>query len=81
MNNKSFRKTKNDKAAIQFMTLDILENIMLYSDNPGRLGDYLTRQIRELIGARVVILIESTKGIKDSKHRVVSIQPGRYKNF
>ena len=81
MKNKKPGKGKDDSAAMQFMTMDILENIMLYCDNPGRMGEYLTRQIRELIGARVVILLESTSEIKGSKQRVIGVQPARYEKL
>ncbi len=79
--NKKPQKGKDEKAARQFMTLDILEHIMLYSDNPGRMGEYLTQQIRELIGARVVLLLASNIETEVSGHRVISIQPGRHKNL
>jgi len=78
MNNKKLRKGKDDTAAVQFMTLDILENIMRYSDNPSQLCEYLTQQIRELIGGRVVILLQCAHDQKDPKHRVISVQPRRY---
>ncbi len=80
MNNQNDRTRLDDSAAFQFMTLDILENILQYSDNPGQLGKYLTQQIRELIGGRVITLVQCIHGLKGSKHRVISIHPKRYEN-
>lgn len=71
-------RDNNDSAAVQLMTMDLLENIMRYSDHPGRLGEYLTRQIRGLIGARVVIILRHACGMVEPAHRAVSVCPDRY---
>ncbi|MEQ8189094.1 MAG: hypothetical protein ABRQ39_14070 [Candidatus Eremiobacterota bacterium] len=62
--------------ALQLMTLDILEHILNYAENPGELGKYLTEQIRELVGGRVVILLQCKR---EKGHRVISICPDRWK--
>jgi hypothetical protein len=47
--------------SLQFMTIDILENILKHSDNPGKMGEYLTAQIRELVGGRIVCLVRHSQ--------------------
>ena len=47
-----------DAAAMQFMVLDLLEQILSYAEHPSQLGAYLTQQIRQLIGGRAVALWE-----------------------
>jgi two-component system cell cycle sensor histidine kinase/response regulator CckA len=71
-------RNNNDSTAVQPMTMDILENIMRYSDHPGILGEYLTRQIRGLEGARVIIILRHACGMIEPAHRVVSVYPDRY---
>lgn len=75
------RKGNGDSRAVQFMTLDILENVMRYSDNPGRLGEYLTEQVRWLVGGRVVVLVECPHDLLVGKHRVISVHPRRHKEL
>ncbi|MBF0525322.1 MAG: PAS domain S-box protein [Deltaproteobacteria bacterium] len=67
-----------DAAAFQFMIMDMLENILQYSDHPGHLGTYLTKQIRELVGGRIVALLQCPPLSEDGVHRLVSIAPERY---
>ncbi len=59
--------------AFAAMTLDILHNVLSRSDNPGRLVDYLTEEIRELTGARCVLFIQCLGEV----HRVLGVNPTR----
>ncbi len=61
--------------ALQLMIFDILEHILSYAETPGELGKYLTEQIRELVGGRVVILLQCKR---EQGHRVISICPARW---
>ncbi len=61
--------------ALQLMIFDILEHILSYAENPGELGKYLTEQIRELVGGRVVILLQCKR---EQGHRVINICPARW---
>ena len=61
--------------ALQLMIFDILEHILSYAGTPGELGKYLTEQIRELVGGRVVILLQCRR---EHGHRVISICPARW---
>jgi len=64
---------------IQLITMDILENILQHSENPGRLGEYLTSHIRELIGGKMVVLIQF--GESGKKYRLISVCPSRCRKF
>ena len=33
---------------------EILDNILQLSENPSQFADYLTQQIREIVGARII---------------------------
>lgn len=53
---------------------DILEKVLNLSDNPSQFAEYLTQQIRELVGARtIVISIKSTTGLP----QIFSVFPTR----
>ncbi|MBF0551964.1 MAG: PAS domain S-box protein, partial [Deltaproteobacteria bacterium] len=67
-----------DVAALQFTIMDILENILRYSDHPGQMGTYLTRQIRELVGGRTVLLLQCLSTSGKPTHRLVSVTPERH---
>jgi PAS domain S-box-containing protein len=60
--------------AFAAMTLDILHNVLSRADNPGRLVDYLTEEIRELTGARCVLFIQCLGEV----HRVLGVNPTRH---
>lgn len=53
---------------------DILEKVLNLSDNPSQFAEYLTQQIRELVGARtIVISIKSATGLP----QIFSVFPTR----
>lgn len=51
-------KQRNDTAAFREMMSDMVIEVLKYAGNPGQCGEYVTRQIRELIGVRFVLLAE-----------------------
>jgi len=63
--------------AFPVMTMDILSNILSRADNPGDLGTYLTEEVRDLTGARCVLLIQCLCTPTVTGHRVVSVNPLR----
>ncbi len=67
--------------AISFMVLDLLKNILSMADNPSELGKYITSQVRELIGCRMVVLLhhENLEGDR-CLHNLVGICPERLQN-
>ena len=69
MNNSSIRQDP----AFPAMTMDILDNMLSRSDNPGQLARYLTEEIRELTGARCVLLIQCL----ENTHAVMDVNPAR----
>jgi transcriptional regulator with GAF, ATPase, and Fis domain len=64
----------NNNPAAQILLSDLIENILRYSDNPGTCAEYVTTQVRELIGVRIVALVSSEAGIS---HDLVGICPPR----
>jgi len=69
-----------DATAIQFMILDMLENIMTLAETPSKMGSYLTREIRQLVGARIVMLVQYTGWESSPDFRIISVEPERYRN-
>lgn len=66
-----------DSAAVQFMILDLLEEILEFSDNPGEMGHFLTRRLREVIGARTVLLLQHGPGPGLGQAQIVAVEPER----
>ena len=59
--------------AINYLILDILKNIIGMADNPAGLGKYLTSQVRELIGARLVLLLFHNTRNENTAHELLGI--------
>ncbi|BDU68307.1 hypothetical protein GETHOR_04080 [Geothrix oryzae] len=66
-----------DSAAVQFMILDFLEEILKFSESPGEMGQFLTRQLREVMGARIVVLLQHGPGPESGPARIVALKPER----
>jgi hypothetical protein len=60
--------------------LDVLANVLRRADSPAKAGAYLTEEIRELTGARCVLLLESRADTPDGP-AVVSVNPGRRRDW
>lgn len=69
-----------DGAAVQFMILDFLEEILKFSESPGEMGQFLTRQLREVMGARVVLLLQHHLDQEPGSARIVALEPERARN-
>lgn len=69
--------TGDSSPAFAATTLDILSNVLIRADDPGGVGAYLTEELRELTGARCVILIQCASTPTEVSHRVVSVNPQR----
>lgn len=66
--------------AINYLVLDILKNIIGMADNPAGLGAYLTSQVRELIGARLVVLLFHSTKNEAIHHELLGVCPKRRKD-
>ncbi len=73
----SDRQLRGDEAAVQFMIVDFLDEILKYSESPSQMGQFLTRQLRELLGVRSVILLQHGADPLESPLRVVAMEPLR----
>ncbi len=67
--------------AFAVMAMDILGNVLSRAANPGDLGTYLTEEVRELTGARCVVLIECLSTPTATAHRLVSVNPLRRREW
>lgn len=63
--------------AINYLVLDILKNILSMADKPAELGKYITAQIRELVGCRLVILLLHDEKNHENVHQILGICPER----
>ncbi len=64
-------------AAVQFLISDFLEEILKFSESPGEMGQFLTRQLRELMGVRTVVLVEHGAPGPVGTPRIVALEPER----
>jgi PAS domain S-box-containing protein len=73
--------TINRDPAFPIMAMDILSNVLSRADNPGELGTYLTEEIRDLTGARCVLLIQYLGAATVATYRIVSVNPLRRREW
>lgn len=74
--------TLSDRSpAFAATTLDILSNVLSRAGDPGDVGAYLTEEVRELTGARCVLLIQCQSTSRELSHRVVSVDPQRRRGW
>jgi len=69
-----------DDVAVSILIGDLIENILGYSNNPGGCADYITTQIRELVGVRSVALIEIAADATHANYATLSVCPSRNKS-
>lgn len=67
--------------AINHMILDILKNILSMAEKPALLSEYITYQMRELIGAKTVALIIHNEDNTEVHHSLAGICPERNRNL
>jgi signal transduction histidine kinase/CheY-like chemotaxis protein len=79
MNSQQDRRP-HDAAAVQFMVMDLLESVLTLADSPSHMAEYLTRQLRELLGGRIVALLQHPDQPGDP-HRLVGVAPERYRTW
>ncbi|AJE03889.1 sensor histidine kinase [Geobacter pickeringii] len=63
--------------SLNFLFVELLENILRLAENPGECGTYITEQIRELIGVRVVALMQCVQSSACATYEPVSLCPRR----
>jgi len=64
-----------DEAATQFMIVDFLAEILKFSDRPDQMGQFLARQLRELMGVRAVLMVQESVPGQEAGLRVVAVEP------
>lgn len=63
--------------SLNFLFVELLENILRLAENPGECGTYITEQVRELIGVRVVALMQCVQSSGCATYELVSVCPER----
>ena len=67
-----------DNNASQVLVTDLLENILSRANSPSECGDYITAQIRELVGVRIVALMQAPIISEGEDYSIVSSTPARH---
>jgi len=67
----------NENVALAFMMKDLVVNILNHSEDPGYLSNYLTEQIKELIGCDIVALVKCRKYLNKENGEILKILPER----
>jgi len=67
--------------AFSLMTLHLMSNVLSHADKPSDLGEYLTEEIQELIGARCVLIIQHPHVCPGDRHRIVAVKPSRRREW
>lgn len=65
------------KQASLLLVTDMLEKILSHAGDAARCGDYITTQIRELIGVKVVVLMRASLG-RPGRFELASVCPARH---
>ena len=63
--------------AFNVLFTDLVEKILSMADSPGRCADYLAENLRALIGARTVLVLECTHFSGARLHEIISVFPER----
>jgi len=70
----------SDNAAVQFMILDFLQETLRFTASPGEMGQFLARQLRELFGARAVVLLRHGADLRLEPPEILAIEPERLRS-
>ncbi len=73
----------NDRSPAFFtFAYSLVEDILANAGNPSRMNDQLVRQLRELTGARLVVLASNREtGTEGCAHQLSAVEPGRRRAF
>ena len=68
---------RGDEAAVQFMIVDFLAEILKFSASPAEMSQFLTRQLREVMGVRAVVMLQHGPDLLEGPSRIVAVEPER----
>lgn len=57
------------------MVFDLLKKILSHAENPGELGNYITTQIRELIDAKRIVLLQYNDDVHSEQYSIIGQYP------
>ena len=66
-----------DPASLQFMIVDFLAEILRFSADPSDMGQHLVRLLRELLGVRVVAMLQHDGDFTPGSARIVTLEPAK----
>ena len=69
------------RAAFHGMVYNMIRDILSSTDNPGKMGKYITENVRELTGARAVILFQCLESFVGEGNRAIDVNPYRKKGI
>ena len=64
------RHQGTDAAAVQFMVVDLLGEILKFSESPAGMGQFLTRKLREVLGVRAVAMLQHGSDLQRGPLRI-----------
>jgi PAS domain S-box-containing protein len=73
--------SQQNDPALSVMAMDILDGVLANADDPGKVGRHLTGSLRELTGARCVLLLQCQPPKTTPALRVLSINPPRWQEW
>lgn len=73
--------TANPRPAFEAMAFDILGNLLRTAESPAALSTYLAEQLRELTGARTILLLQCVHDSDAAGHRLVAVNPQRRRSL
>ncbi len=65
------------RSAFNELFADLVENFLARADSPSRCTDYLAENIRAIIGARTVMVLECNHYSGEETHKILSVFPER----
>ena len=69
---------ENKDKAYAYIFNEILDKILQLSENPSQFADYLTQQIREIVGARTIVVAIKKE---NEQAEIYSVFPERKKEW
>ncbi len=72
---------QRDHAAFAQLFTDLVVNILALAESPGQCCEYITRQIRELIGVRTVLILQCAHHAGAASHTLLSVFPERRRDL
>jgi hypothetical protein len=67
----------DDVIAFNQLFSELVERLLSMADSPGKSADYLAESLRNLIGAKTVLVMQCPQQTQHERHDIVSVFPER----